>query len=54
MRIFIDESGSFAYAPDPNAWSTVGALVILGEAMDAAKTALQQFKWIMVFPQLKN
>jgi hypothetical protein len=50
MRIFIDESGSFAYAPDPNAWSTVGAVVILDEAMDAAKTALQQFKVDNGFP----
>lgn len=44
MRIFIDESGSFVYADDHNAWSTVGALVILDEAMGAAESALQQFK----------
>lgn len=44
MRIFIDESGSFAYADDHNAWSTVGAVVILDEAMAQAEDALQQFK----------
>lgn len=44
MRIFIDESGSFAYAPDDNAWSTIGAVVILDKAMGAAESALQQFK----------
>lgn len=44
MRIFIDESGSFVYADDHNAWSTVGAVVILDEAMGAAESALQQFK----------
>lgn len=44
MRIFIDESGSFAYADNDNAWSTVGAVVILDEAMGAAEGILQQFK----------
>lgn len=44
MRIFIDESGSFAYADDHNAWSTVGAFVILDEVMGSAESALQQFK----------
>lgn len=50
MRIFIDESGSFAYAPDNNAWSTVGAVVILDESMGAAEAALQQFKIENGFP----
>lgn len=44
MRIFIDESGSFTYADDHNAWSAVGAVVILEQEMDAAESALQQFK----------
>lgn len=44
MRIFIDESGSFAYADELNAWSTVGAVVILDEVMAEAESALQQFK----------
>jgi hypothetical protein len=44
MRIFIDESGSFTYADNQNAWSTIGAVVILNETMGEAERALQQFK----------
>ncbi|MBV7478312.1 hypothetical protein [Pseudomonas sp. PDM31] len=44
MRIFIDESGSFAYTDNHNAWSSVGAVVILDEAMGTAESALEQFK----------
>ncbi|WP_339495680.1 DUF3800 domain-containing protein [Pseudomonas sp. RA_105y_Pfl2_P56] len=44
MRIFIDESGSFTYTDDRNAWSTVGAVVVLDEAMAAAEDTLRQFK----------
>jgi hypothetical protein len=44
MRIFIDESGTFTYTPNRNAWSALGAVVILEEAMGAAESVLQQFK----------
>ncbi|WP_448090307.1 DUF3800 domain-containing protein [Pseudomonas azerbaijanoccidentalis] len=44
MRIFIDESGTFTFTPNQNAWSALGAVVILEEAMSAAEGALQQFK----------
>jgi hypothetical protein len=44
MHIFIDESGSFTFTPEHNAWSAVGAVVILEEAMGAAEHALHEFK----------
>ncbi|MBD9586724.1 DUF3800 domain-containing protein [Pseudomonas sp. PDM03] len=44
MRIFIDESGTFTFTPKHNAWSALAAVVILEDAMDAAESALQQFK----------
>jgi hypothetical protein len=44
MHIFIDESGTFTYTPNHNAWSALGAVVILEEAMGVAESVLQQFK----------
>lgn len=44
MRIFIDESGTFTFTPNHNAWSALGAVVILDEAMGATESVLQQFK----------
>ncbi|MCO8312548.1 DUF3800 domain-containing protein [Pseudomonas mandelii] len=44
MHIFIDESGSFTFTPKPHAWSTICAVVILDEAMEAAENALKDFK----------
>ena len=44
MHIFIDESGVFLPTPDSNKWSSVGALVVPDESLQALKEALYKLK----------
>lgn len=44
MHIFIDESGIFLPTSDANKWSSVGALVVPDESLQALKDALSKLK----------
>ncbi|WP_207267460.1 DUF3800 domain-containing protein [Pseudomonas sp. GW101-3H06] len=44
MYIFIDESGTFTYTPDPDSWSSICAIAIPDDAIGAAEEALHIFK----------